>query len=210
MATQSFQLVMRAGPSIGKVFTVSKAEMHIGRDISNEIVINDAEVSRKHVRLVIQAGEVIIEDLGSTNGTFVNDQRLSGPYTLVAGDTVQLGEHVILVFEAALQESDATMAVPPANLMTEPGFDAEPVPMPMPVPPPAYQAPPAPVYQAPPPVSDLPVTGPLQSSFQSPAEPPKDNRRMIIIALSAVVVLCCVCPAISYAIYLALGAMQVF
>ncbi|HNB54634.1 MAG TPA: FHA domain-containing protein, partial [Anaerolineales bacterium] len=102
MATQSFQLVMRAGPSIGKVFPINKGEMHIGRDISNEIVINDAEVSRKHVRIVIQAGEVIIEDLGSTNGTFVNEQRLSGPYTLVAGDTLQLGEHVLLVFEAAL------------------------------------------------------------------------------------------------------------
>jgi hypothetical protein len=189
MATQSFQLVMRAGPSIGKVYSISKAEMHIGRDISNEIVINDAEVSRKHVRLVIQAGEVIIEDLGSTNGTFINDQRASGPYTLVAGDTVQLGEHVILVFEAALQETDATVAVAPADMFGT-DFDSEPTPLPIPIPPPAPQ------YQVPAmssPGSEMPVTGPLQPA----AETPKDNRRTMILVGVGCVVLLCLCVVVS-------------
>jgi pSer/pThr/pTyr-binding forkhead associated (FHA) protein len=208
MAMQSYQLVMRAGPSIGKVFPISKGEMHIGRDISNEIVINDAEVSRKHVRIVIQAGEVIIEDLGSTNGSFVNEQRISGPYTLVAGDTLQLGEHVILVFEAALQESDATVAVPPGMMPETPDYDAEPTPLQPLQMPPTQSAPPSPRYELPAMPAATDTSGP--ASFQTPAEPPKDNRRTIIIAVTAVVVLCCVCPAISYAIYLALGAMQVF
>lgn len=206
MATQSFQLVMRAGPSIGKVFPINKGEMHIGRDISNEIVINDAEVSRKHVRIVIQAGEVIIEDLGSTNGSFVNEQRVSGPYTLVAGDTLQLGEHVVLVFEAALQESDATVAVPPGTMMPEPGLDPEPTPLqPLPTP----TAPPAPQYELPSMPAATDTSGP--ASFAStPATPPKDNRRTIIIAVTAGVVVCCVCPGIGTAIYYALQAMGMF
>lgn len=192
MATQSFQLVMRAGPSIGKVFTVSKAEMHVGRDISNEIVINDAEVSRKHIRLVIQAGEVIVEDLGSTNGTFVNDQRISGPNTLVPGDTLQLGEHVILVFEAALQEADATVAVPPARAF-ETEMDSEPTPMLTPIPPPAepYELP---SFPAP---SEMPPTGPLHSS--TPVEAPKDNRRTYILVGVGCLVLFCLCVVVPLA-----------
>ncbi|MCB9135694.1 MAG: FHA domain-containing protein [Anaerolineales bacterium] len=198
MATPSFQLVMRAGPSIGKVYPISKGEMHIGRDISNEIVINDAEVSRKHVRIVIQAGEVIIEDLGSTNGSFVNEQRISGPYTMVAGDTLQLGEHVVLVFEAALPASDSTVAVPP----TEPAFDGELTPI-QPLEMPVTQAPPPPQYELPSVPAATDTSVPASFEAVPPATPPKDNRRTIIIAVTAVVVLCCVCPAISTAIYYA-------
>lgn len=202
MATQSFQLVMRAGPSIGKVYPISKGEMHIGRDISNEIVINDAEVSRKHVRIAIQAGEVTIEDLGSTNGTFINEQRVSGPYTLVAGDTLQLGEHVVLVFEAAVQESDATMAVPPS--MPEADFDVEPTPVqPLEMPVMQAPAPPTPQYEMP--AMSAPPSTPEPVSFDAmpPANPPKNNQRTIIIASVATVFLCCICPAVSYGIYYA-------
>ena len=72
MASQSFQFVMRTGPNPGKVFDVSKSEIYIGRDINNDIVINDPEVSRHHCRLTQGGGGYTIEDLGSTNGTFVN------------------------------------------------------------------------------------------------------------------------------------------
>jgi pSer/pThr/pTyr-binding forkhead associated (FHA) protein len=191
MATQSFQLVMRAGPSIGKVYPISKAEMHAGRDISNEIVINDAEVSRKHLRLVLQAGEVIVEDLGSTNGTFVNDQRVSGPFVLSPSDTLQLGEHVVLVFEAALQQADATVAVSPSDaLKTE--FDAEATPMPLPPPVEAYEPPPMPA------VADPPLNEPLYAS--TPVEPPKDNRRTYILVGVGCLVLFCLCVVVPVAV----------
>ena len=52
MASQSFQLVMRTGPNPGKVFELTKGEVYIGRDINNDIVVNDAEISRKHARLI--------------------------------------------------------------------------------------------------------------------------------------------------------------
>ncbi len=53
MASQSFQLVMQKGPNPGKIFELAQEEATIGRDISNRIVINDPEVSRRHARLTL-------------------------------------------------------------------------------------------------------------------------------------------------------------
>ena len=77
MASQ-FQLIMRSGPTPGAAFTLEGDQIDIGRDSTNEIVINDAEISRRHARLTFQGGKYVLEDLGSTNGTFVNGQRLAG------------------------------------------------------------------------------------------------------------------------------------
>ncbi|MCH7663510.1 MAG: FHA domain-containing protein, partial [Chloroflexi bacterium] len=101
MASQSFQLVMRVGPSPGKVFALSTNEVVLGRDIDNEVVINDAEISRRHTRLLIQEGGYVVEDLGSTNGTFVNGQKITGPHVLEPGQTIRLGENVTLSYEIA-------------------------------------------------------------------------------------------------------------
>lgn len=189
MASQSYQLVMRAGPNVGKSFPISKAEIHLGRDVSNDVVINDAEVSRKHVRIVIQpSGEVILEDLGSTNGTFVNDQRISGVYVLTPGDSIQLGEHVTLVFEAIRQDPDATVAVGSANVLaTEVQKE--------PAPPPPADAPSSPQYQ-PSPASTaadmpLPPTGPLHAEAEPALE--KNNRRTIFLVGAGCLVLFCLC-----------------
>lgn len=111
MSSFPYQLVMRAGPTPGKVIPLTKSELLIGRDPSNDIVINDAEVSRKHARITVQAGGFVIEDLGSTNGTFINGQRLLGPHVLRAGEVILFGENVSLVFEAVYDEN-ATLVAP--------------------------------------------------------------------------------------------------
>ena len=54
MAPDSFQLVQRSGPAPGKTYSLSKNEIYLGRDITNDIVINDPEISRKHARLMLQ------------------------------------------------------------------------------------------------------------------------------------------------------------
>lgn len=121
MAPQSFQLVMRSGPNPGRTFELDKSEISIGRDIANEIVINDAEVSRKHARLVAQSGGYVLQDTGSTNGTFVNGQRLMGPHMLRPGELILLGENVSLAYEATQPDLDATIASGvPAALPTRP------------------------------------------------------------------------------------------
>ena len=47
----SFQIVIRSGPTPGKTYPLVKSEIFIGRDLSNDIVINDPEISRRHARL---------------------------------------------------------------------------------------------------------------------------------------------------------------
>lgn len=106
-----FQFVMRSGPTPGVVFPLEGDQLTIGRDASNGVAINDAEVSRKHSRLIFQGGKYVIDDLGSTNGTFVNGQRLAGPVVLKAGDVVSLGEQIVLMYDAINSDAGATVAV---------------------------------------------------------------------------------------------------
>jgi predicted component of type VI protein secretion system len=113
MASQ-FQLIMRSGPTPGAAFTLEGDQITIGRDSVNGIVINDAEISRRHARLTFQGGKYVLEDLGSTNGTFVNGQRLAGPRVLKAGEVVSLGEQIVMVFEATNFDAGATVVSPRA------------------------------------------------------------------------------------------------
>lgn len=124
MSSQPLQLVMRTGPNPGEVFSLTKNEIYIGRDASNDIVVSDQEVSRKHARLIMQAGGYVLEDLGSTNGTYVNGQRLMGPHVLRTGETVMFGENVSLVLEA-VYDADATILSQPTPA---PSYDPSPPP----------------------------------------------------------------------------------
>ncbi len=125
MATQSFELVMTSGPTPEKRFTLSKQEVIIGRDANADIVINIAEVSRRHTRMRLEPSGYVIEDLGSTNGTFVNGQRLTGPHILRQGEKIQLGEAVTLVYQVAAFDMDATVVTPSSGVATVAG--AQPV-----------------------------------------------------------------------------------
>ncbi len=106
-----FQFVMRSGPTPGVTFPLEGDQLVIGRDSSNSVAINDAEISRKHSRLSFQGGKYVLEDLGSTNGTFVNGQRLAGPVVLKPGDVVSLGEQIVLMYDAINIDPGATVAV---------------------------------------------------------------------------------------------------
>lgn len=107
-----FQFVMRSGPTPGVTFPLEGEQLIIGRDSSNSVTINDAEISRKHSRLSFQGGKYVLEDLGSTNGTFVNGQRLAGPVVLKPGDVVSLGEQIVLMYEVIIADPGATIASP--------------------------------------------------------------------------------------------------
>lgn len=96
----SFRLIVRRGPQPNQVYELNKGIITIGRDITNDIVINDPEVSRHHARLTQTGAGYTLEDLGSTNGTFVNGQRLTGARPLANGDMVGMGETVTLAYEA--------------------------------------------------------------------------------------------------------------
>ena len=107
-----FQLTMRSGPNPGTVFALDGDQISIGRDSSNEIPVNDAEISRRHSRLSFKGGKYVVEDLGSTNGTFVNGQRLTGPHVLKSGEVISLGEQIVFVYESVDSDPGATMVSP--------------------------------------------------------------------------------------------------
>lgn len=135
-----FQFVMRSGPTPGVTFPLEGDQLTIGRDASNAVAINDPEVSRKHARLSFQGGKYVLEDLGSTNGTFVNGQRLAGPIVLKAGDVVSLGEQIVLMYDAVVMDPGATVAVSRKSV---------PAPPPMATSAPAYSPPPTAAYASP-------------------------------------------------------------
>src|SRR5215207_5002524 len=95
----SFRLIVRRGPQPNQTYDLNKDIVTLGRDITNDIVINDPEVSRHHMRMTRGAGGFTIEDLGSTNGTFINGQRLTGARPMRPGDMIGLGETVTLAYE---------------------------------------------------------------------------------------------------------------
>ncbi len=64
----------------------------LGRGDQAEIRLDDPFASSRHAQLVVQGGIVVIEDLGSTNGTYLNEELLSGPQPLHPGDRVRIGD----------------------------------------------------------------------------------------------------------------------
>jgi predicted component of type VI protein secretion system len=116
MPSSDFRMIVRTGPNPGTVFELTKDVSLIGRDVTNDVVVGDAEVSRQHSRLTRTPGGYVLEDLGSTNGTFVNGERLVAPRVMNPGDLVALGETVSLTFDATSPEAAATVAQPAATL----------------------------------------------------------------------------------------------
>lgn len=66
--------------------------LYLGRDSRNDIVISDVLVSRHHALLWVSGGQAYVLDWDSTNGTWVNEQRIAGPYPLQVGDRLRIGE----------------------------------------------------------------------------------------------------------------------
>ena len=67
----------------------------IGRSERSTIKLDDSYVSQSHARLYARDGAWFVEDLGSTNGTFVNDRRVASPVQVRAGDVVRVGKTVL-------------------------------------------------------------------------------------------------------------------
>jgi hypothetical protein len=117
----AYQLVVKTGPASGKVYSLEKTEILIGREAGSDVFVNDEKVSRRHARLTSQFGDYVLEDLGSTNGTCVNSQRITGQRILKSGDTVLLGENVSLIFEEVAFDPNATqVSVSSMESMLEP------------------------------------------------------------------------------------------
>jgi hypothetical protein len=92
------RIVATQGPYAGQAFELTGDLMTIGRDAAQAIaLVNDMGVSRRHAQIIRQGDQTLIEDLGSTNGTYVNGVRISAPTPIKPGDTLQLGASLFRV-----------------------------------------------------------------------------------------------------------------
>lgn len=129
------KLVVHGSLSAQDEYELPEGTTKIGREAFNDIVLYDPEVSRNHALIRFHEGRFVIEDLGSTNGTFVNGRRITAPAPLHNGDAIDMGEGVSATFynsadsivETAVQageqdDLDRTMAEPenPAGAMLAP------------------------------------------------------------------------------------------
>ncbi|TNE49501.1 MAG: FHA domain-containing protein [Deltaproteobacteria bacterium] len=80
-----------------KSYPFDKREITIGRSSENDIVLRRTDVSRRHARLLLREGRLILLDLKSENGTFVNGQRLGSPQVIHPGDTILIGDYKLFV-----------------------------------------------------------------------------------------------------------------
>jgi two-component system cell cycle response regulator len=84
-------LVQVHGPDLGKKYVLNEDEFTIGRDVKNNIVVELDNVSRRHAKISSRNGKSYVIDLGSTNGTFLNDEEVREETLLRSGDFVKVG-----------------------------------------------------------------------------------------------------------------------
>ncbi|MEJ2208361.1 MAG: FHA domain-containing protein [Anaerolineae bacterium] len=84
----------------GMDLDVDRPAVRIGRGSGSDLIIQDDQASRQHAEISRQGDQYFIRDLGSTNGTFVNGQRISGTQPLQPGDQIRIGE-TTMGFQAA-------------------------------------------------------------------------------------------------------------
>ncbi len=87
-------------------FNLENGSVTIGRHSSNDISLNDTTVSGEHAKITTVMNTSYIQDLGSTNGTFVNDQKV-GQRLLRANDIITIGAHDIMFFSDQVAQNPA-------------------------------------------------------------------------------------------------------
>jgi predicted component of type VI protein secretion system len=103
-------VVVTSGPETGRRVELD-LEVAIGRQ-DTDLVVEDPEVSRRHAVLRRSDGSVIVEDLDSTNGTFVNGERIQSPIAVGPGDQIRVGQ-TTLEIEPDQRADDTIVSTPP-------------------------------------------------------------------------------------------------
>jgi hypothetical protein len=195
MAASGLQLLVQQGPRAGQSFDLDKPVITLGREVGSDIVLEDPQVSRHHVRLTLQAGGYVIEDLGSTNGTFINEQRLMGVQPINPGDQIRLGDNVVLSVSGSLGAGE-TVVGHGQTPTQPPSFSAPP-------PPPASSSappPPPPSFSTPPPSQPM--------AYGAPPPPAKKSSRVWLWGCGCLFLLCVVCGGVGAYLYMNPGPVN--
>lgn len=121
----ALRLVALQGPSVGISWPLSAAALTIGRDTASNIVLADNSTSRVHAQVTRQPAGYFIADLESSNGVWLNGQRLTGPAQIVAGDVIMVGDSLlrceeISAGEVSEVESPSSPSIAPAAASATP------------------------------------------------------------------------------------------
>ncbi|MEZ4591269.1 MAG: FHA domain-containing protein [Chloroflexota bacterium] len=93
----------------GRAHQLTEATTMIGRAVENEIVVSSKRISREHACIRREGWRVILEDVGSTNGTFLNDQRLLEPVQLRDGDRIKVGDVLFIFHDPEVTYQDTAL-----------------------------------------------------------------------------------------------------
>jgi DNA-binding winged helix-turn-helix (wHTH) protein len=88
---------------------IGRTESVLGRSLDADIRFDVPGVSRRHARIVVNGGQVVLEDLGSQNGTYLRGERITGRATLADGDEIRLGPVSIVFRQVAADGSTLPM-----------------------------------------------------------------------------------------------------
>ena len=91
-------LVLRGGEGEGQHFVLSSAVTNIGRHADSDIALDDITVSRRHCDVTQESGRFVVRDVGSLNGTYVNQKRVDST-ELTQGDELQIGKFHLVFLE---------------------------------------------------------------------------------------------------------------
>jgi pSer/pThr/pTyr-binding forkhead associated (FHA) protein len=79
----------------GRIYDLGGTEVSIGRAAGCTVTVDDTFVSQLHARVYTRDGQIMVEDMGSTNGTYLNRRRVSSPMVMQPGDQLQVGNTVM-------------------------------------------------------------------------------------------------------------------
>ena len=79
----------------GRIYDLGGTEVSIGRAAGCTVTVDDTFVSQLHARVYTRDGQIMVEDMGSTNGTYLNRRRVSSPVVMQPGDQLQVGNTVL-------------------------------------------------------------------------------------------------------------------
>ena len=106
-------LVLRRQNDQVAIGNLDSPRLTLGRDVSNDIVLDESSVSGFHALILCEQGRFIVADLGSTNGSFVNNQRVTGRAEFFEGNTLSFGSANFVVGDAVLRP-EKTVIMPAA------------------------------------------------------------------------------------------------
>jgi pSer/pThr/pTyr-binding forkhead associated (FHA) protein len=122
------QLRVTAGEEVGRVVTVPQAPLMFGRKPGIAVRLKDHDISNEHCMVMEEGGSLQIVDLGSTNGTFLNGERIRGRGALTLGSKLQLGATLTFAVEevgASALEAQETVAPPKKAAPKKAAADSE-------------------------------------------------------------------------------------